>query len=429
MKKSKKLLLLLLAIIIILPSCGIGTNSSDENRNIILSSDHTNENRNELLTADINFFRKQLTDKHKNPFHNITKEEFDANVDALISKVGELTNKQVFAEMNKIIASIGDAHTGMNYWDGFSYPLEFYCFNDGIYVIDADKNLEDILYAKVIKINGMDIDIITGELKTLISYENEYWAMERLPDYLMFPVYMYGLGVIPDEEKTEFEFENLNGEIIKKEIDILAYGEKADFIGTTGKERNVYKFDQQNEDFYWYEYINDDKILYFKYNVCSNMGKVDFKYFNDVMFEFIKNYDIEKFVIDLRHNSGGNSAIINPFLSSIQKLASDNPQMEIYVITGRQTFSSGVMAVMDIKERVPVVLVGEGTGGSPNSYGEVKSFELPNSKIPVYYSVKYFKMTNDGADTILPDINIEPEIHDYINNNDLVMEYIRSISN
>jgi hypothetical protein len=99
--------------------------------------------------------------------------------------------------------------------------------------------------------------------------------------------------------------------------------------------------------------------------------------------------------------------------------------MKIYVITGRRTISSGVMAVIDIKEKVPVTIVGEGTGGSPNSYGEIKSFKLPNLKIPVYYSVKYFQMTKDGAATISPDIDIEPEIHDYMNNNDVIMEYIK----
>ena len=442
-------------IIILLSSCSIGTNGSEkisnepnssektekigsepnssektekigseDNRNIILSSDYTNEKRNELLIEDINFFRKQLTDKHKNLFHNITKEEFDDNVDTLISAVGELTNKQVFVEMNKIVASIGDAHTVMDYWDGFIYPLEFYCFNDGIYVIDADKSYEDIVFTKVKKINGIDIDIITEELKALISYENEYWAKEKIPDYLKLPICMNGLGIIPDEEKTEFEFETLNGEIIKKEIDIFGYCEKVNFVSAAKQERNVYMFDQYRENFYWYEYLNDDKVLYFKYNLCTNM-KSTFKDFNDKMFESIKDYDIEKFVIDLRHNIGGNSTIINPFLESIQKLASDNPQMKIYVITGRRTISSGVMAVIDIKEKVPVTIVGEGTGGSPNSYGEIKSFKLPNSRIPVYYSVKYFQMTKDGAATISPDIDIEPEIHDYMNNNDVIMEYIK----
>lgn len=424
MGRIKIFMVISLVVVITLSACSTEINSTD-NRSLILSSDYTNEQRNELLIEDIEYFRKQLTIKHKNPFHNISKEELNASVDNLISKVDELTNKQVFVELNKITASIKDAHTGINYFDGFSYPLKFYCFNDGVYVIDADKNYEDILYAKVNKINGVDIVKITEELKALISHENEYWVKAYLPNYLSVPVFMYGLGIIPDEDKTMFEFETINKEIIKKEIDILAYGEKADYINLSSNDRYVYLFNYEKEDYYWYEYLNEDKTVYFKYNVCNNMEDNSFVNFNSKMFNTIKDYDISKFVIDLRHNSGGDSSVINPFLKSIAELSRIKSEMEIYVITGRTTFSSGVMAVLDIEKKVPVTLIGESTGGSPNGYGEIGIFELPNTKIPVQYSKKYFELTNDNAVTITPDVLIEPTINDFIKNNDVVMEYIK----
>ncbi len=423
MPTNKKIVFVLFFIsIIILTGC-----NNKENRTIILKNDYTNDERNELLIEDINYLKTQLTNKHNNPFHNITKEEFNKKFDYLIKQVDKLTNKQVFAEMNKIVASIGDAHTGMNYWDGYKYPLKFYCFNDEIYVINADKSLSDILYTKVISINGTDIHIIVDKLKELIPHENDSWVAAQLPNYLLTPVFMYGLGLIPDEVKTSFEFEFSNGNIIKREIDILYHEENPDYV-VENNERNVYFFEEENEDYYWYEYLNNDKILYFKYNVCANMQKENFNTFNTKMFESIQDKEIENFIIDLRHNSGGNSSVINPFLNSISKLSSDKPEMDIFIITGRDTFSSGVMAVLDIKERVPVTLIGENTGGSPNSYGEVVTFELPNSKLPIYYSSKYFGLTNDGADTIIPDIIITHTIYDYINNKDLIMDYILKIS-
>ena len=428
MKKSKSLtvfLLLFLLTVVLFAACSNEPASvNEDNRSIILENDYTNKARNELLIEDIEYFRTQLPEKHKNPFHNISKEKFNNSVDNLISKVDELTNKQVFVELNKIIDSIGDAHTVTNYWDGFSYPLKFYCFNDGIYVIDADKSLGEILYAKVNKINGVDINIITEELRALISYENEYWFKERLPAYLSSPVFMYGLGIISDEEKTTFEFETVNKEIIKKEINICSYGENPDYINLGNGNINVYLFNREKEDYYWYKYLEEDKMVYFKYNVCNVTKGNLFVNFNYRMFNSIKNHDIEKFIIDLRHNSGGNSEVINPFLKSIADLASSNPEMKIYVITGRATFSSGVMAVLDINNKVDTTLIGECTGGSPNSYGDVGIFELLNLKIPIQYSKKYFQLTNDNSVTITPDIIIEPTIKDFIENKDFVMDYI-----
>jgi len=418
------ILIFLLIFVILLSACSSETSISEDNRSIILKNDYTNKTRNELLIEDIEYFRNQLTTKHKNLFHNVTKEEFNNSVDTLISKVEELPNKSLFVEMNKITASIGDAHTSMNYFDGFTYPLKFYCFNDGIYVVDADKSLEDILYAKITKINGLDINIITEELKTLISHENEYWVKSYLPNYLSVPVFMYGLGIIPDEDKTTFELETIKGDTIEKEINIFSFNEKSDYINLNSNARNVYLFNRETEDYYWFEYLKDDKCVYFKYNVCEIMKDNLFLNFNYKMFNTIKDNEIEKFVIDLRHNSGGNSSVINPFLKSIAELSSTNPEMKIYVITGRTTFSSGVMAVLDIKNKVHVTLIGESTGGSPNSYGDVGIFELPNSKIPINYSKRYFQLTGDGAVTIAPDITIEPSINDFIENKDVVMDYI-----
>ena len=81
---------------------------------------------------------------------------------------------------------------------------------------------------------------------------------------------------------------------------------------------------------------------------------------------------------------------------------------------------------MDLKERFPVTLLGEATGGSPNSYTEIQTFEMPHSKIPFSYSVKYFQGTDDGAQTINPDISFSPSIEDFKMNRDIVLLYIAS---
>ena len=61
------------------------------------------------------------------------------------------------------------------------------------------------------------------------------------------------------------------------------------------------------------------------------------------------------------------------------------------------------------------VFVGEETGGKPNHFGEVKSFQLPSSKLPVSYSTKYFKRTDENMNTITPDVKIELSFSDLKN--------------
>ena len=62
------------------------------------------------------------------------------------------------------------------------------------------------------------------------------------------------------------------------------------------------------------------------------------------------------------------------------------------------------------------------SSGKPNHYGEVQSFRLPHSGLPVTYSVKYFQVIDDDPDSLVPDLLIEPRISDYLNKADPVLE-------
>jgi hypothetical protein len=145
----------------------------------------------------------------------------------------------------------------------------------------------------------------------------------------------------------------------------------------------------------------------------------------------IEEEEVDKIIIDLRSNSGGNSEILNPFTKRLKNYIKENPDVKIYTLVGRNTFSSGMFAIYRIKEAAPeAISVGEPTGGALDCYGEVKSMELPNSQLPISYSTKFFEFSksfsykNDGVGTFLPDIAIQPTIEDYVNDTDAVLSYV-----
>jgi hypothetical protein len=398
------------------------------NRGIVLKNDNTSKERNRLLTEDIQYFKKELPSHHKNLFSIITEEEFNTRTDQLIDKVDQLSNKQVFVEINKIIASVGDAHTSINYWDGYSYPLQFYILDGKVYVVNAGKAFEDMLFSQVIKINGVDVDKVTEQLRTLISHENESWVLAMLPNYLQSPVYMYGLGILENEDETVFTVQK-DGKEQDFTVPTLAYGESTEYVNTKKKDGLLGIF----EKYYDYEYLPEEKALYFEYNACAEMDDLSFTDFNNEMMNRIEEEKIDKIIIDLRSNSGGNSEILNPFTKRLKNYVKENPDVKIYTLVGRNTFSSGMFAIYRIKEAAPgAVAVGEPTGGALDCYGEVKTTELPNSQLPISYSTKFFEFSksfsykNDGVGTFLPDIAVQPTIQDYVNGNDAVLSYVLS---
>jgi hypothetical protein len=431
LKKVKYIFLFLLMVAMTACSNAKGTHNANEeatkedNRRIVLQNDASNEQRNILLKEDIQYFAKEFPNLHKNPFSILPKDEFYQKTDHLIKNINKLNNTEVFVELNKIIASVGDAHTTINYWDGYRYPLKFWIFGEHVYVVNADTTLEEMLFSKVIKINGIDIEKITKDLSALISHENESWLKAMLPQYLESPVYMYGLGIIPNEEETLFTIEK-EGKLEEHMVSTLKFGETADFIDQ--ETENMFIGNYTNN--YEYSYFADYSTLYFKYNACVEMESERFKDFNNRMFKEMSANTVDKIVIDLRNNTGGNSEILNPFTKQLKTYLSKNPDVKVYILIGRLTFSSGMFAIYRTIEAAPkAVSVGEPTGGAIDGYGEVKQTSLPHCKIPLSYSIKYFEFSknfsykNPGIRTFLPEVLVEASFEDYQLGNDRVLKY------
>ena len=107
------------------------------------------------------------------------------------------------------------------------------------------------------------------------------------------------------------------------------------------------------DKYYDYEYLPDSKSFYFEYNVCADMENRKFADFNKEMFGAIEKNHIDKIIIDLRNNSGGNSEILNPFTKSLKSYVQKNAKVKVYTLIGRNTFSSGMFAIYRVKEAAP----------------------------------------------------------------------------
>jgi len=140
---------------------------------------------------------------------------------------------------------------------------------------------------------------------------------------------------------------------------------------------------------------------------------------------------IESIVLDYRNNNGGNSELFKPFiewLSDFQKERNENSKQlfKIFVIVGRDTFSSALLNVYLLKFKTKAIFVGEATGGKPNCYGEVKYFRLRESGLSVRYSTRYYYIIEEyWQDSFYPDINFSVSFSDYLEGRDPCVEWIK----
>jgi len=125
----------------------------------------------------------------------------------------------------------------------------------------------------------------------------------------------------------------------------------------------------------------------------------------------------------MRENRGGSSTILNPLIKEVKKSSFNQPG-NLYVIIGKDTFSSAILNAISLREETKANFIGEATGGEPNHYGEVKQFKLPNSQITIRYSTKYFHWLDEDVNTLQPDKMIEETFAAYRSGTDPVLEWI-----
>ncbi len=375
---------------------------------------------------DLIYFKNEFPKRHKNPFTVITKEEFDKRIDKLIENVDKIGAYNTFVNFCEVFAAIKDSHSGINIVDGRYYPLAFFIFENEFYVINVDNSLCDMLHAKIVRINNVDIEDIAAKVKLIIPHENNNRALHLLPRYIGFPRYMYGLEVITDYNQTIFTIEK-DGKTKDIIVPICFNGVhkinwlKQDcFDVVTGKYIKNYD----------YQYIKENEALLFNYNSCKDMPDNPFTVFADDMLNFVYKNSVEKIIVDLRRNTGGNSTVLQPFIKGLKKYIEVKPDTKVYILVGRKTFSSGMFAIYDIMDTVPnAISIGEPTGGGIDRFGEQKIFNLPHSQIEIKYSHKYFefskiyKYQNSATNTFIPDVVLPLTFEDYVEKNDIALNH------
>src|SRR5262245_4995739 len=67
----------------------------------------------EKWREDLQYMAEQMPLRHKNLFHVMSREAFDAAVENLDDKIPHLCRAEIIVEMARIVAMVGDGHTNI----------------------------------------------------------------------------------------------------------------------------------------------------------------------------------------------------------------------------------------------------------------------------------------------------------------------------
>ncbi|MBN1273295.1 MAG: peptidase S41 [Candidatus Aminicenantes bacterium] len=385
---------------------------------------HEEKSRVQKWQEDIDEMASELPKRHKNLFFQLTKSTFKQEIQNLKKDLPDLSDEEIIWRLSCIVASAGDSHTSLRYQTKIAFPFTLYWFQKGIYAINTVPEYKHILNRRLVKINNKPIEKVVETLKKGISHENEAQIKSSAPYFIAMAEYLYGAHVIEEKDKANFTFEMEKGKPFDVHMEAISLKTKPEWIVSNENEENLPLYRQNRDKPYSFTYLKNEKTIYVLYNSCRMMKGKLFKDFVMEVFEQVDNNPVEQFVVDLRNNGGGNSMIFYPMLKELKEREKLNQKDNLFVIVGRRTFSSAILNALQMKNQTNATLIGEPTGGKPNHFGEIKYFQLSNSRLHISYSTKYFSFSQQDTDSIYPDITVEISIEDYLSKKDPVLEKI-----
>lgn len=366
-------------------------------------------------TSEFEYLKNKINSSHKDFYNSVSKSECEKLYNTLVKDIESIDDATYYFTLSSYLALLNDSHTSLyapNLGLSFKYyGIQLNFIGDNVYVVSGIANLKDYMAKRVVKINNYPIETIIERGGKVVPHDNEEYLKLWLNNQLNNASFLSFIKVAntPDDDvKLTFE----DGTTLTLSTMQIAQLRSNELISAAiSYSPYIYQGYYDARDI-------DDNTLLISYNTCAEDPNYSIKDFTKDIKKKLSKTKYKKIIVDLRYNMGGDSSLFEPIIELLKK-----KKCEKYCLIGEQTFSSGILNAVSLKEKASFTLVGTPTGGSINHFGEVKSFILPESGWEVYYSTKYFKLSKKYEGSINPDVKIEKDISSYIEGRDLEIEY------
>jgi hypothetical protein len=418
----------------------------------------------EQVVKDIDYAIKVAEDVHPNLYAVISKEAFLTKTDSIKKSLPlKMSDIEAYKTLSKILAQIGDGHTTVDenfYTNRLSLlfrktlPYKIVIKNEHLFVAKNYFYRNTIpVGSEIIAINGKPSSQCLNEISQYISYENIPFRNSQLDFPLIWGLWNdfhnFEIAYKTPDTKTIRTIKTSGGFISK----ILAFNDKPPYKD------------------YSYKTISGN-IGYIEFN-SSTSDIENFKTFLLSTFKSIKAENVEKLIIDIRRNGGGDDShcmelmqyisktdfrtsdssfvkissellskgelnwidstkrvvgALYKFNDSTKTILRENPlrfKGQSYLLISGNTFSSASDFASMFQCNNVGKTIGIETGGLTSYFGEFHLFQLPNTNFEIHVSCKKFykACSVNNRRGIIPDYTIENSFVDEQKGIDRVQEF------
>lgn len=358
----------------------------------------------EQWLEDLEYVVNQLREHHPNLYYRVSEKDFKHAM--LIAKEEIKHSKsdiESFFAIRKVMAHIRDGHTQLFDIPGmtdFRFPFRLEKFSDGVFISVIRRDYHKYLGSRVTAVNGKPVEHVLELNEATIGIDSAFGKSRPSVQMITFAKIMAGLGITENEKYIELELITKEGENEKVTIESVydnrpilwsnrmnqapAKGEYVSTATLLGEKTPLHlKKQGDNIEFYWFEHLKKDRAIYFQYNQVANQRghKETWIEFTERFWLYVDHNDdeIDKLIIDIRYNDGGNGRTMFPFISNIIKRDKFRQGKNLFVLIGNRTYSAAVIFMHELAEYTDAVFVGSPSASPFNFFSDMKTVgQLPN---------------------------------------------------
>ena len=271
----------------------------------------------------------------------------------------------------------------------------------------------------MLKVDGIPIDRVFERLDPVVPRDTPSNLRAARIVFLTSAEVLTGLGIADDADTMTLDVEMADGERRSATIEAVDAATYADWVGGWElllPERPGLDFLRDAQAPFRVDYLANERTLDVRYQVVlEHSGSVV-----AAVREAMRDHTVERIVLDLRNNGGGEAGGFRELLSFLVK-----QHVPLMVLVGRLTFSAGSTLALHLERRVPdAVFIGETMGGAPSFWADPDTVTLPYSGLVALVDSRFNRSPVPG-DTRLevpPDIAVPFTSADYFAGRDPVLE-------
>ncbi len=383
--------------------------------------------------SDVSLLVDHIIHKHAAPFRTLDAKQWAIEADNLQAKLGQLSPESAIWEFRRLVAKLDDSHTFFRVprsvvpaeW----FPLLMGVFSDGLFVKTGHIAYREVFGKRITHIEGVPVAELFSRMRPFISADNDWAAIDQFKSLLREPSLLRHIDANrPPFDEVELTYSTASGQ--SKNITLRANTDSwvTDEWRDTDDKSIPQPYWRDLDPNFGFRFLQDEKVLHFVCNKIRDEPDETVEAFFQRMFaaaeDAMKRQKLERMIIDIRNNGGGNGYLWAPLPRWILRQPKINRPGGLFVIISRDTFSAGCLLAYDLERWTNAVFIGEPTPHRPNFNGDTEPLTLPASGIRLRVSELLWQQS-DPRDTrkwLTPDVVVVPSSRDFINQKDRMLE-------